>query len=341
MEDEFKPSVQPQRRVNPNIKEVVKKEVIELLDAGLIYPISDSPWVSPVHVVPKKGGMNVVKNEKNELIPKRMKTTFTYPYGTFAYKRMPFGLCNAPATFQHYMTAIFHEMVEDNMEVFMDDFFIFGKSFDHCLKNQEKLLKICRETNLVLNWVKCHIMVKKGIVLSHKVSGSRIEIRDKKGAENLTADHLSRLENPDLGKLTKAEIRDLFPKERLVAVFDNNNEPWCVTRDEAAQILGQCHSGPSRGYHGIATKARKVFKARFYWPHIFYDARRIFPGKLKSRWFGPFSVSKDLKNGAIELYDEGGNEFIVNKQRVKPYQKDVLEADKHDDITLDDEGEVT
>ncbi|GJR48974.1 DNA-directed DNA polymerase [Tanacetum coccineum] len=63
MEDEFKPSVQPQRRVNPNIKEVVKKEVIKLLDAGLIYPIYDSPWVSPVQVVPKKGGMTVVKNE--------------------------------------------------------------------------------------------------------------------------------------------------------------------------------------------------------------------------------------------------------------------------------------
>ncbi|GKE99699.1 hypothetical protein Tco_0023050 [Tanacetum coccineum] len=71
MEDEFKPSVQPQRRVNPNIKEVVKKEVIKLLEVGLIYPISDSPWVSHVHVVPKKGGTTVVKNEKDELIPQR------------------------------------------------------------------------------------------------------------------------------------------------------------------------------------------------------------------------------------------------------------------------------
>ncbi|GKF61722.1 hypothetical protein Tco_0181776 [Tanacetum coccineum] len=71
MEDEFKLSVQPQRRVNPNIKKVVKKEVIKLLDAGLIYPISDIPWVSPVQVVPKKGGMTVVKNEKDELIPQR------------------------------------------------------------------------------------------------------------------------------------------------------------------------------------------------------------------------------------------------------------------------------
>ncbi|GJU27145.1 hypothetical protein Tco_1165766 [Tanacetum coccineum] len=74
MEDDFKPAVQHQRRVNPKIHEVIKKEVIKLLDAGLIYPISDSPWVSPVHCVPKKGGMTVVENEDNELIPTRLVT---------------------------------------------------------------------------------------------------------------------------------------------------------------------------------------------------------------------------------------------------------------------------
>ncbi|GKF19802.1 hypothetical protein Tco_0068440, partial [Tanacetum coccineum] len=74
MEDDFKPAVQHQRRVNPKIHEVIKKEVIKLLDSGLIYPISDSPWVSPVHFVPKKGGMTVVKNKDNELIPTRLVT---------------------------------------------------------------------------------------------------------------------------------------------------------------------------------------------------------------------------------------------------------------------------
>ncbi|GJZ40786.1 hypothetical protein Tco_0587672 [Tanacetum coccineum] len=74
MEDDFKPAVQHQRRVNPKIHEVIKKEVIKLLDAGLIYPIFDSPWVSPVHCVPKKGGMTVVENEDNELIPIRLVT---------------------------------------------------------------------------------------------------------------------------------------------------------------------------------------------------------------------------------------------------------------------------
>ncbi|GJX62107.1 reverse transcriptase domain-containing protein [Tanacetum coccineum] len=73
---------------------------------------------------------------------------------------------------------------------------------------------------------------------------------------------------------------------------------------------------------------------------LFNSHLRLFPRKLNSRWYGPFSVSKDMKNGAIELYDEDGNEFIVNKQRVKPYQKNVLDANKDDDITLDDEGEV-
>nr|GEY26581.1 reverse transcriptase domain-containing protein [Tanacetum cinerariifolium] len=132
MEEDYKPAVQHQRRVNPKIYDVIKKEVEKLLDAGLIYPISDSPWVSPVHCVHKKGGFTVVENEENEFIPTRLvtgwrmlerlagneyccflngfsgyfqilidphdqeKTTFTYPYGTFVYRRMPFSLCNAP-----------------------------------------------------------------------------------------------------------------------------------------------------------------------------------------------------------------------------------------------------
>ncbi|GKF57121.1 hypothetical protein Tco_0170658, partial [Tanacetum coccineum] len=160
MKDDFQPAVQHQRRVNPKIHEVIKKEVIKLLDAELIYPIFDSPWVSPVHCVPKKGGITIVENEDNELIPTRLvigwrvcidyrklsdvthkdhfplpfmdqklerlagneyysfldgffgyfqipidpkdqdKTTITCPYGTFAYRLMPFGLCNAPGTFQ-------------------------------------------------------------------------------------------------------------------------------------------------------------------------------------------------------------------------------------------------
>ncbi|GJV64423.1 reverse transcriptase domain-containing protein [Tanacetum coccineum] len=236
MEEDYEPTVQHQRRVNPKIHDVIKKEVEKLLDAGLIYPISDSPWVSPVHCVPKKGGMTVVKNDENDLIPTRLvtgwrvcidyrklneatrkdhfplpfmdqmlerlagnqfycfldgfsgyfqipidpkdqeKTTFTCPYGTFAYRRMPFGLCNAPGTFQRCMMAIFHDMIEKTMEVFMDDFSVFGDSFSTCLTHLDKMLKRCEDTNLVLNWEKSHFMVKEGIVLGHKISKSGIEV---------------------------------------------------------------------------------------------------------------------------------------------------------------------
>nr|GFA26685.1 reverse transcriptase domain-containing protein [Tanacetum cinerariifolium] len=104
------------------------------------------------------------------------KTTFTCPYGTFAYKRMPFGLCNAPGTFLHCMMAIFHDMIERTMEVFMDDFSVFGNSFSQCLTNLENMLKRCEDTKLALNWEKSHFMVKEGIVLGHKISKKGIEV---------------------------------------------------------------------------------------------------------------------------------------------------------------------
>ncbi|GJR44036.1 putative nucleotidyltransferase, ribonuclease H [Tanacetum coccineum] len=104
------------------------------------------------------------------------KTTFTCHYGTFAYRRMPFGLCNAPATFQRCMTTIFHDMVEDFTEVFMDDFSVFGNSFDCCLANLDRMLTRCEETNLVINWEKCDFMEKEGIILGHKISRAGIEV---------------------------------------------------------------------------------------------------------------------------------------------------------------------
>nr|GFB91920.1 reverse transcriptase domain-containing protein [Tanacetum cinerariifolium] len=196
LEDDFSPKVQSQRRVNPKIHDVIKKEVEKLLDAGLIYPISDSPWVSHVHCVPKKGDYRKLNEATRKdhfplpfmdqmlerlagneyycfldgfsgyfqipIDPKdQEKTTFTCPYGTFAYKCMPFGLCNAPGTFQRCMMAIFHDMIEQTMEVFMDDFLVFGNSFSTCLTNLERMLKRCEDTKLALNWEKSHFMVKE------------------------------------------------------------------------------------------------------------------------------------------------------------------------------------
>ncbi|GJX44789.1 reverse transcriptase domain-containing protein [Tanacetum coccineum] len=89
---------------------------------------------------------------------------------------MPFGLCNAPRTFQRCMVAIFHDMIEKTMEVFMDDFSVFGDSFSSCLSHLYMILKRCEDTNLVLNWEKCHFMLKEGIVLGHKISKNGIEV---------------------------------------------------------------------------------------------------------------------------------------------------------------------
>ena len=217
------------------MKEEVRKKVLKWLNTGFIYAISDSPWVSLVHVVPKKGGFTMIINEKNELIPTRTvtgwrvcidyrklnaatrkdhyplpfidqmldrlarhfhycfldgysgynqiaiapedqeKSTFTCPYGTFAFRRMPFGLCNAPVTFQRCMMSIFSNFVEEVMEIFMDDFLVYGSSFEDCLKNLETVLQRCQDKNLALNWEKCHFMVTKGIVL-----GTRFLLMDWK-----------------------------------------------------------------------------------------------------------------------------------------------------------------
>ena len=104
------------------------------------------------------------------------KTTFTCPVGTFAFKRMSFGLCNAPATFQRCMTAMFSALVGDCLEIFMDDFSVFGSSFNLCLTNLARVLQICVENKLVLSWEKSHFMVEEGIVLGHHISESGLEV---------------------------------------------------------------------------------------------------------------------------------------------------------------------
>nr|GEV51156.1 reverse transcriptase domain-containing protein [Tanacetum cinerariifolium] len=127
---------------------------------------------------------DVIKQEDQE------KTTFTGPYGTFAYRRMTFGLCNAPRMFQRCMMTIFHDMIEKTMEVFMDDFSVFEDSFQSCLSHLKKMLKRCEDTNLCLNWEKSHFMVKEGIVLGHKISKIGIEVDKAK------IDVISKLPHP-------------------------------------------------------------------------------------------------------------------------------------------------
>nr|GFC43728.1 reverse transcriptase domain-containing protein [Tanacetum cinerariifolium] len=147
------------------------------------------------------------------------KTTFTFPYGTFAYKRTPFGLCNAPGTFQRCMMAIFHDMIEKTMEVFMDDFSIFGNSFSTCLTNLEKMLKRCEDTKLALNWEKSHFMVKEGIVLGHKISKKGIEV-DKAKIEVI-----SKLPHPTTVKGMHSFLRHAGFYRRFIKDFSKISRP--------------------------------------------------------------------------------------------------------------------
>nr|GEV25097.1 DNA-directed DNA polymerase [Tanacetum cinerariifolium] len=225
MEEDFKPAVQSQRRVNLKIHEVIKKEVIKLLDTEMIYPISNSPWVRPIYCVPKKGGITIVENENNELIP----------------TRMPFDLCNVPGTFQRFLgqrktkhfqpihyasktiteAQIHYTMTEKEMLAvvyafkMLRPYLVLSKSIvytDHfalkyLLSKQDSKLRLIR-------WV--FLLQEFDII-----------IRDKKGMENLAADHLSRLENPHKNVFENKDINENFPLETLCKISSGSTS-WFV-----------------------------------------------------------------------------------------------------------------
>nr|GEY12513.1 reverse transcriptase domain-containing protein [Tanacetum cinerariifolium] len=480
MEEDYKPVVQHQRRVNPKIYDVIKNEVEKLLDAGLIYPISDSPWVSPVHCVPKKGGFIVVENEENELIPARLvtgwweKTTFTCPYGTFAYRRMPFDLCNAPDVKEKLTAApiLIGPNWDMPFELMCDasDFVIgavLGQRHEKHFKPIHYASKTmnCAESNYTtiekemlaivyaFKKFRSYLIMNKSIVhtdhsalkylFAKKDAKARLlcwvlllqefdfKVLDTKGAENLAADNLSRLENPYENVLDPKRINETFPLETLsmVTFCGDSSAPWfadftnyhagnfivkgmtsqqknkffedvkhyfwddpflfkifadqvirrCVHGKEALDILIACHNRPTGGHHGANLTANKIFDSGFFWPTIYKDAHefvkncdhrkvqlnelnelrdhsyensliykektkrihdskiknhifnvgdrvllfnsrlKIFSGKLKTYWSGPFTIAKVFPYGLVELSQANGPSFKVNGHRVKHY----------------------
>ncbi|GJV03402.1 reverse transcriptase domain-containing protein [Tanacetum coccineum] len=251
------------------------------------------------------------------------------------------------------MLTIFHDMIEESVEVFMDDFFVFGDSFDKFLNNLDKMIQRCKDAHLILNWEKCHFMVKEGIVLGHKVSSAglevdkakinvilklppptnikefNIEIKDRKGTENVAADHLSRIENEEISD--DSEVDNNFLGETLMEI-NTRDEPWfadfanylvrdiipkgmtrCVSGPETQTILDQCHHGPTGGHYGPNVTAIKVLDSGFYWPTIIKEAHTLV--RLCEACQNTGNISKrdemPLNNIQVcEIFDVWGIDFI-------------------------------
>ncbi|GJT95558.1 reverse transcriptase domain-containing protein [Tanacetum coccineum] len=344
MEDDYKPTVQSQRRVNPKIHEVIKKEVLKLLDAEneLILTRLVTGWrvcidYRKLNEATRKDHFPLPFMDQmlerlagNEFycfldgfsgyfqIPidpqDQEKTTFTCPYGTFAYRRMPFGLCNAPGTFQRCMMAIFHDMIEKTMEVFMDDFSVFGDSFDSCLSNLEKMLKRCEDTNLVLNWEKCHFMCREGIVLGHKISKSGIEV------DRAKVDVIAKLPHPTTVKGVRSFLglylmlfqllKKSLPKLHLSCPDWNLPfELMCDASDFAiGAVLGQ---RKMKHFQPIHYASKTMTEAQI---HYTTTEKEMLAVVYAFEKFRPYLVLSK----SIVYTDHSALKYLMNKQDAKP-----------------------
>ena len=159
-------------------------------------------------------------------------TTFTCPFGTYAYRRMPFGLCNSPATFQRCMLNIFSDLVERIMEVHMDDITVYRGSFEECLINLETVMHRCIEKNLVLNWEKYHFMVSQGIVLGPIISEKGIEVDEAK------IDLISKLPSPTNIKTVRKFLGHAGFSRRFIMDFSKIVKPLYKLLEKDAKLFG-------------------------------------------------------------------------------------------------------
>nr|GEU57213.1 reverse transcriptase domain-containing protein [Tanacetum cinerariifolium] len=297
MEDDFKPMIQHQRRVNLKIPKVIKKEVIKLLDAGLIYLISDSPWVSPVHCVPKKGGMTVIENEDNELIPTRhvpkdelekKEITNTFPLETLGINAFR-GNSSTPwfADIANYHAGNF--IVKGMSSQQKKKFF---KDVKHYFWDDPYLFKIC--TDQVIR--RC--------------------IHGQEAVDILMACHNRPTGGHHGANFTAKKVFDFgfyWP-----TIYQDAHD--LVTRCDACQRQ-EAMALPTNDAQVVVKFLKSLF-AGFGTPRAIISDR----GKLKTRWTGPFTVAQVFPYGTVELSQTDRPNFKVANPLYSLRDKDLLKS---------------
>nr|GEZ07387.1 reverse transcriptase domain-containing protein [Tanacetum cinerariifolium] len=242
--DDFKPAVQHQRRVHPKIHEVIKEEILKLLDDRLIYPISDSPWVSPVHCVPKKGGFIVVENKENELIPTRLVTGWRV---CIDYQKL-----NDITRKDHFPVPFMDQMLEilagNEYYCFLDD-----------LQDQEKTTFMCPYGTYLPSYA-------FWLITSCFPDFANYH------AENFFVKGMSSQQKKKLFRDVKHYFWD---DPFLFKVCVDQFKRRYVHDHEVVDILKSCHNRPTGGHHGPNYTAKKVFDSGFYWPIVYRDAHDL------------------------------------------------------------------
>eukprot|EP00253_Pinus_taeda_P034423 PITA_34423 len=276
IEENSRPIRQPQKRMNPNLREIVKEELKELLNVNFIYPISDSQWVSPLVIVPKKNGKWRVCIDYRELNKETLKDNFPLPF----------------------------------IDQVLDTLAVYGNTFEEALENLEKVLKRCKEPNLSLSHEKCLMMFIEGyetfVHIDHSairylmdkpiINGRvtrwllilqefNITVLDRPKKQNTVVDFLSRIQNIK----EDSPVEDKFPREKRKIIQESARYSWitkelykiglglmirrCVREDEMLDILKACHDEPCGGHFTDNRTTYKILSLGYYWPYIFKDAK--------------------------------------------------------------------
>nr|GEV50393.1 reverse transcriptase domain-containing protein [Tanacetum cinerariifolium] len=283
MEEDYKPAVQSQRRVNPKIHEVIKKLVIKLLDAGMIYSISDSSWVSPIHCVPKNGGITIVENENNELIPTRLVTGWRV---CIDYRKL-----NDATRKDHFPHPFMDQMLE---RLAGNEFYCFLDGFSGPFPSSRENRYILVAVDYVSKWVEAKAL---------PTNDARVVITFLKSLfacfetpKAIISDRGTHFCNDKFAKLQLNELNELR---------DQAYENSLIYKEKTKKL----HDSKIKNH--IFNVGYRVL--------LFNSHLKIFSGKLKTRWSGPFTITRVFPYGAVELSQPDGQNFKVNGHRVKHY----------------------